>query len=228
MLGLREPEVLSVLDSGTLDFRDALDSLVTNRLGAPAADLPIGRRDAALVSIRIISFGRTALIRAECERCGEQLEAELDLSSLPLDAPVPARVPVLVDGDEWFVRMPTSSDLRRAGHADDPQRFLIESCLDDPARGRSDDVDLLAAVEAAIESADPMIDVSLDMACPNCQHSTTRRFDIATHLWREIEGYGRRLTLEVHWLASRYGWTEPEVLALSPARRRAYLELDPS
>jgi hypothetical protein len=31
--------------------------------------------------------------------------------------------------------------------------------------------------------------------------------------------------LEVHALASHYGWTEPDVLALPPARRRAYLEM---
>ena len=44
-----------------------------------------------------------------------------------------------------------------------------------------------------------------------------------------LGGSGRdkvaRILREVHTLAAAYGWSEAEILALSPARRRVYLEL---
>jgi hypothetical protein len=40
-----------------------------------------------------------------------------------------------------------------------------------------------------------------------------------------METYARRLLYDVHALASAYGWSEDEVLAVSPARRRCYLEM---
>jgi hypothetical protein len=43
-------------------------------------------------------------------------------------------------------------------------------------------------------------------------------------LWEEIASRAQRLMDDVHVLAQGYGWTEPEVLALSDARRTAYLE----
>ena len=50
-------------------------------------------------------------------------------------------------------------------------------------------------------------------------------FDIATVLWTELAGLARSLIEEVDALASAYGWSEREILALSGRRRRAYLEL---
>jgi hypothetical protein len=49
--------------------------------------------------------------------------------------------------------------------------------------------------------------------------------DPAEFLWAAAEAQARRLLLEVDALARAYGWREPDVLALPPARRRAYLEL---
>jgi hypothetical protein len=40
-----------------------------------------------------------------------------------------------------------------------------------------------------------------------------------------MDARARALLAEVHSLARAYGWTEPEILALSPQRRAAYLEM---
>jgi len=50
-------------------------------------------------------------------------------------------------------------------------------------------------------------------------------FDILTYLWSEIEDWAQRLLLEVHTLALAYGWSERDILAMSPRRRRLYLEM---
>jgi hypothetical protein len=76
-----------------------------------------------------------------------------------------------------------------------------------------------------MSNADPMADIHLALNCPSCEHKWMAPFDIVAFLWREISAAARRLLREVHTLASAYGWTESEILALSPVRRRAYLEM---
>ncbi|MGW7756641.1 T4 family baseplate hub assembly chaperone [Streptomyces violaceusniger] len=77
----------------------------------------------------------------------------------------------------------------------------------------------------AAERADPAADVTLNVACPECGEATRAELDIASYLWAELDHWARDLLLDVHLLATAYGWSEPQILALSPLRRRYYLEL---
>ena len=81
------------------------------------------------------------------------------------------------------------------------------------------------AIAQRLAEADPQADVQLAMACPKCQHAWKTPLDIVSYFWSEIDAWAARLLHEIHTLASAYGWREAEVLALSPWRRRAYLEL---
>jgi hypothetical protein len=62
------------------------------------------------------------------------------------------------------------------------------------------------------------------MDCPTCGHGWSAAFDIADFFWRELKGRAKRLLDEVQELAVHYGWSEAEVLTMSPVRRRHYLE----
>ncbi|MCG3043711.1 hypothetical protein L7D48_24585 [Streptomyces sp. S1A] len=84
---------------------------------------------------------------------------------------------------------------------------------------------VLRRVAEAAEQADPAADVTLQVHCPECGGTTRAELDIASYLWAELDTWARELLLDVHLLAGAYGWTEPEILALSPLRRRYYLEL---
>ncbi|MFP8963703.1 hypothetical protein ACLIYP_24605 [Streptomyces nanhaiensis] len=84
---------------------------------------------------------------------------------------------------------------------------------------------VLRRVAEAAEQADPAADVTLRVSCPECGGTTRAELDIASYLWAELDAWARDLLLDVHLLAGAYGWTEPEILALSPLRRRYYLEL---
>jgi hypothetical protein len=85
--------------------------------------------------------------------------------------------------------------------------------------------DVAEAVGEAMAELDPQAEVLLDMQCPQCGHAWQSALDITSVLWSEVSVYARRLLLEVDQLARAYGWREPDILALSPARRAAYLEL---
>jgi hypothetical protein len=69
---------------------------------------------------------------------------------------------------------------------------------------------------------DPGAVTELRLSCPACGRDYVVSFDIASFLWSEIEAKAPRLLLEVHDLASAYGWAEAEILALAPWRRSFY------
>ena len=48
---------------------------------------------------------------------------------------------------------------------------------------------------------------------------------MASFVWEEVDAAARRLLGEVHALASAYGWSQEEILALGSQRRAAYMRL---
>jgi hypothetical protein len=213
-------------------------------------DTPVGRRDADLFGLRRRLFGPTAQIRLGCPGCGEELEAGFDVAALAESAQAEGDAPagpLRVTADEWsvLVRPPSVGDLRalagsapdalsEPGGTADPARAraaLLAQCVlevtrgGEPARADQLPVAVQRRLATAVAEADPYADVRLDMACPGCGERTAAVLDIASFLWSEIEAWARATLLDVHLLATAYGWSEPEVLALTPWRRRYYLEL---
>ena len=76
-----------------------------------------------------------------------------------------------------------------------------------------------------IATADPLAEIALELACPDCAATWSTPFDIVRFLWSEVDAWAARILDEVHVLASRYGWSEAEILALSPQRRQHYRDL---
>jgi hypothetical protein len=207
------------------------------------ARLSIGRRDAGLLALRERTFGPRLLSLATCPACGERLELAFDVadvqsSSLFLggDGGEGHADPLsmTVDGYELRFRLPNSLDLEAVADCADAaaaRQALLQRCLLD-ARHRGGEVaagQLPSAVEEAMVEtmalADPQADIVLDLSCPACDQRWGAIFDIAFFFWGELDAWARRTLREVHLLASAYGWGEAEILALSPWRRQAYLEM---
>ena len=197
---------------------------------APAehlADLSIGRRDAALLALRVATFGRELSGCIDCPACGERLEFILDACALQL--PARADAPIVAAGLSF--RLPTSRDLATAITETDPERVarrVAELCLlsagSEAASCEWPDA-MVAEIESRMTEADPQADLELDFACNACRHSWTTAFDIGEFFWEEIQAHATRLVLDVHLLARAYGWTEQEVFALGEARRATYIDL---
>jgi hypothetical protein len=73
--------------------------------------------------------------------------------------------------------------------------------------------------------ADPFAETRLTLQCPGCGNAWEEWLDMVSFFWAEVEARARRVFLEIHTLASAYGWTEGEVLSLSDGRRAMYLEM---
>ena len=87
---------------------------------------------------------------------------------------------------------------------------------------------LLDEVERQLEALDPAADLELAMACGACGHAWQTSLDVGAFVWEEIAGRAAAVLGDVHRLALAYGWSERAILALSPQRRAAYLELGTS
>ena len=244
MRGLTAAELLAAWEQGVGQppFRRALILLTAAHpecSGEQLARLSIGRRDARLLALRERTFGGELVSVATCSACGEQLEftfnaAEIRVASPAAEGEEPEALSLKLNGYDILFRLPDSTDLAAIAEVNEPaasQRLLHQRCIraatvEGAAVNISDlPADVLAAVAARMEEADPQANVQLNLSCVRCGGQWQAVFDIESFFWAEITRWAERLLSDVHHLARAYGWREADILALSPARRAAYLSL---
>lgn len=206
------------------------------------ARLPLGERDRRLLELRGATFGPEMTAVSLCPHCGEEVEVRLPVAGLLEISEACIRLPqgqgpagsvTLASGLAHF-RLPTSEDLLAAQELAkeiSAEQELVRRCL--LAKGSSRDAaaetvlsgEELAALAQAMSEADPLAEILLDLRCGACGESWQELFEIAEFLYEEVSLLARRLLQEVSALARGYGWREAEILAMSPQRRHAYLEL---
>lgn len=202
---------------------------------AQLLSLPIGQRDGLALKLRELLFGSQLNIVAKCPFCNEQLEVGLDVADICVEQNTLQNQPfaLAVEGFELQFRLPDSQDLLHIEAVDSleaARSVFFERCLLSATyEGQECPVDtlpeeVLNKIEATMSAADPQADVELDLCCPECLHSWLAPFDIASFLWTEINAWAQRVLNEVHQLAQAYSWREADILAMSAARRRYYLE----
>jgi hypothetical protein len=201
--------------------------------GDDAAALPLGRRDARLLELRGAPLEGMLDATACCPRCDERVEFSPPVGAL-VDAQPAAPAPIERDGIVVRWRPPDSRDaLAAAGAADaaGAHAILLARCvLDATGPGGALAADEIPravcdALDAAIAAADPLAEIIVDLTCPACGGAFAADLDVASFVWAELDAGARELLGDVDALARAYGWTEPEVLALSDKRRAAYLRL---
>ena len=207
-------------------YRDSSSEDTSSEETSPEAlaDWSIGRRDAGLLRLRERTFGSRLAAVADCPGCGERLELAFDVEEI-------RAVPGAVDGElslsqggwELRFRLPTSRDLAAVAEAEDGRQALLRRCLLAAPPAEELPAELVAAVEERMAEADPQARVLLDLSCPACDRRWQAPFEIDAYFWSELDAWARRTLREVHALASAYGWSEAEILAMSAPRRHLYL-----
>ncbi len=203
--------------------------------------LPIGQRDALLLRLRQRTFGNKVRGFARCSRCGAKLEFEVDIRSYGATTQLQHRHSpemLAADGFEVLFRLPDTTDFEvLADNCLEPaaaRAMLVERCVLEARRdGREVAPEELstAAVERLgerMEELDPLAELPLAITCDQCEYRWLALFDAGQFLWHDVAQSAHRLLDEVHALATTYGWSEPQILALSAARRRYYLEKAPA
>jgi hypothetical protein len=227
---------------GTLALWEALASTTSVARGASVL-VALGAADGLADAVRmpLATAARAALgeLRERagpqvqtvlmCPGCGAVLDVPLVLDDLlvatgGLSEGAAANC-VTVDG--VVVRGPTTEDLLVALASSDPSAALRDRCVTWPAGIDATTLDpavrdraLAAAEELAGASA---LAVRLD--CPDCGGAVTAEVDTVALLADRVADEVRDLLSDVAELAMAFGWSEDDVLRLSDARRRAYLDL---
>jgi hypothetical protein len=190
--------------------------------------LSIGRRDGELLALREETFGRPIEAVVDCPACGEPLELSFDAAELDRgEEAVAESYTLTAAGAEVRFRLPTTADLVAIADEGDVGRAreaLFERCVLDPPAAELPAAACDVVAERMAE-VDPIGNVEIELACPACGNLGRAGFDVASFVCSELETAARRALEDVHVLASAYGWREEDILALSPERRRVYLEL---
>ena len=250
---MRANDVLSVWERG--ERGTALDhtlAILTGplELDAEVAEaLPLGERDRQILGLHAAMFGGVLHASCRCPRCAERLTFDLPprlfTDTVPADTATRPAESVLGPGAGVHVleadnlkiefRLPNTADVRAASEAPDilaARDVLVQRCVLRALRG-GEPIDLRSSITehelellaAQMTASDPLVETLLQLHCPACAHEWEAVVDLGEFFWAELTDLAGRLLHEVHVLARAFHWSESDILAMSPRRRRLYLEL---
>ena len=203
-------------------------------------DWSVAERLQGLLAVAQATDGAHIAALATCSNraCAGKIELELGVAGFAIE-PVARVTCDTADGHRLVCRLPTGADLVawvREGEGDAQwlaRRLLVEvdGVAQDHALTEGDDDGMgdgmpeswLSSITDALQDADPLTALSLDVACPFCARSLAVEVDLEALLLAAFARRQRTVLEEVHRLASAYHWNEAEIVAMPAWRRRRYL-----
>jgi len=201
------------------------------------AELAIPQLNLQLLRLRQMSFGSTLSAYVPCPHCASRLEFTVALPPLieQLETTAACKGLQWKEGTlEYWLRPANSRDLMQVQAEGDSGRaraLLLERCVSafptNLTQEATQGIDAACATLAVqnFNQLHAAAEINLQLSCPACTCTELVDFDIARFLWMEVRHAATRLLRDVHELASAYGWNERAILAMTPQRRNAYLEM---
>jgi hypothetical protein len=201
--------------------------------------MPLGRRTRELLVLREALLGPRLECVVDCPECGDTLSVEFRLNDmLALSDANGDWLKVELGAYVVTFRVLNSGDLQAVAEfpsVEDARVELISRCVVDSTRRRRDGrnvrvapsrlpTKIIAALSDALVEADPLADLRIRATCLECGHAWYPRMDVAALVWNELGELAGRTLDDVSELARAFGWPEADILGMSPARRKAYLD----
>jgi hypothetical protein len=228
-LALRE---LSGTDDLLLLTRTSSDSelvrdILAGASGAPAEaieTLPAGDAETLLMLLRRALLGEmiVADVRCPSEGCGARIDVSFAVGDY-LRNYTPRAAGEPPDEEGWFTsgraafRLPTLRDQIETSRRPAADRALLRRCV------RNAEGSALRKIVSLMEKIAPTVSGYVGGTCPECGACVEVYFDVARFVLQELRGLAVEVYDHVHLLASQYGWSEAEILALPRSRRAAYV-----
>jgi hypothetical protein len=198
------------------------------------ASLPLGQRHRLLLEGRAAALGGTLDALVNCPECDAAVSVSLAVADVTGRDAEACPVTDLEWGDFHLrFRLPDSHDCIAIGECasrEQARSTLLLRCTLEARRGdQAVDTaalpeEMVAALESRMVECDPLAEILLALDCPECAAQWRAELNVADFVWEEWNASARRLLCEIDALARVYGWSEAEILKLSPARRAWYVE----
>ena len=196
------------------------------------AELTLTDLETCLLELRRLLFGDVVRAEAVCPAAG--CRAKIDVSFRVSEyvahhSPRETRGAKSDATDDWYslsasnvaFRLPLAGDRIAVASAAHPDRALAARCLrpaELPPRALRQAVRVMQTMAPAMADA-------VQGCCPECDTTVEMWFDPQEFTLRELHDEAAYVFEEVHLLASRYHWSEAEILAMPRRRRLQYVEL---
>lgn len=200
------------------------------------AKLSIGLRDRYLLQLRAQLFGQQLMNTAVCPECKESTEWDSSVEELlisPDDTHSGStEFDTTIADYSLHFRLINSLDIAtiaNSKNSESAQQQLLAQCLIKAEyQGKICAIEqlpktVIQKLNQQLDELDPQADIRISLSCPECSNCWDVLFDISSFLWSEINGWAERMLYTIHKLAMAYGWSEQEILTLSPVRRQLYL-----
>lgn len=215
-----------------------LEALLPQHSRKELLALSLRDRDDELLDAHRRLFGQRLTCLVTCPSCGVDLEFDLPVNDLLVTSDDVEAAGVDIEVGGWVVRgrpltVGDVLDAADAPDADAARTLLLSRCVVSaagPAEGGTPTIaelpaDVVAALTVELERGNPTGALDIEQTCPECGHVWTTPFDTVSYLWEEVDAWAHRTLREIHGLASAYGWSESDIVAMSARRRALYLEL---
>ena len=200
-------------------------------------DLTMTDLEALLLQLRKNLLGDVirAVARCTSEGCGAPIDVSFGIAAYLESRKI--RTPDWLEMDDapgWFrlrdrkprgeairFRLPKAGDLTEIERENNPDRLLMERCLEPsnaPARLRQ-------RAERAMESMAPLMSQMVAGECPECHRVMQFFFNVRSFVLQELRRLSATIYYDVHQLALHYKWLEDQILAVPSVRRVRYIEL---
>jgi hypothetical protein len=199
-------------------------------------NLSVGQRDRYLLQLRESLFGQYLQNTAVCPQCDQRMEWESRIADFvdqtAENSTTENKFELNADGFKLQFRLPNSLDIAAVINIENNEKaqlHLLSRCLlKVEHEGESCDNSqlpdsIIQQVIDEIEMLDPHADIHINLNCAECSHSWDVLFDIDSFLWIEINDWAEKMLQTIHKIAAAYGWSEKDILRLSPVRRQLYI-----
>ena len=199
------------------------------------AQISFGNRNYLLIQIYNTLFGKSLECVTICPECSYQLEFSLSTDEIIFQPHEQTKVYEFNrDNFKIIYKLPDSYDLASASKHNEIQsarnellnRCIIETIYDDKKITALElPEEIIQKLSQEFADNDPNSEILINLVCQNCNSDWTSFFDISSFLVKSINFSAKNILRDVHTLALVYGWSEADILNMTPQKRNWYINL---
>jgi hypothetical protein len=225
----------SVADTRSVDAICLMDRILQGSNGnvqvVSASDiLPIPDRDRLLTAVYFNTYGSKIETTVLCPSCNNRFDLSFSLEEWVNDLTADSSqklngkdcaYPFMAPGGIKF-RLPTGAD-EMAVMGMEPgtaAKELLKKCIPEGSGQYNPDL-----IQMAMHEMAPLADAEFEAKCPECSEIQLLHFNLQQYLLSSLLNGQKKLVIEVHRLASAYGWGLNEIMELPRSIRGTYITM---